>query len=386
VAPPTLSPVDRRLSRAFSIGDLRQTAKRVVPGPVFDYVDGGAEEEVSLRRSRSLFRELEFVPSVLHDVSTTSIRSSPLGVSNPLPFALAPTGFTRLMHHEGESAVARAAQYAGLPYALSTMGTTTIEGVAHAAPAGRHWFQLYVWRDRGAATELVERAAASGYEALMLTVDVPVAGARLRDSRNGFAIPPRLTPSTLARLAGHPGWWMNLLTTDPLTFASLDHWGGTVADLLNALFDPTMTIDDLAWLRSIWPGPLIVKGVQSVDDARRVVQAGADAVVVSNHGGRQLDRAPVPLRLLPDVCDAVGGEAEVWMDTGVLNGADIIAAYALGARQVLVGRAYLYGLMAGGERGVGRAIEILASDAERTLKLLGVASMTDLGSRHVRLP
>ena len=200
------------------------------------------------------------------------------------------------------------------------------------------------------------RAKAAGYEALMLTVDVPVAGARLRDARNGFSIPPALTVKTVVDAATHPAWWMNLLTTEPLTFASLSSWSGTVADLLDKLFDPTMTIADLEWIRASWDGPLIIKGIQTVDDARRVTDAGADAVVLSNHGGRQLDRAPVPLRLLPDVAEAVGDRTQVWVDTGIMSGADIVAALALGADATLVGRAYLYGLMAGGERGVDRAV------------------------------
>ena len=200
------------------------------------------------------------------------------------------------------------------------------------------------------------RAKAAGYEALMLTVDVPVAGARLRDARNGFSIPPALTVKTVVDAATHPAWWMNLLTTEPLTFASLSTWSGTVADLLDKLFDPTMTIADLEWIRASWDGPLIIKGIQTVEDARRVTDAGADAVVLSNHGGRQLDRAPVPLRLLPDVAEAVGDRTQVWVDTGIMSGADIVAALALGADATLVGRAYLYGLMAGGERGVDRAV------------------------------
>jgi L-lactate dehydrogenase (cytochrome) len=291
-----------------------------------------------------------------------------------------------MMNHEGESAVARVAQRAGIPYALSTMGTTSIEDVAAAAPDARKWFQLYVWRDRDAGTDLVKRAAAAGYEALMLTVDAPVAGARLRDVRNGFTIPPALTVKTVLDAATHPAWWVNLLTTKPLEFASLSTWDGTIAEMMNALFDPTMTYDDLSWLRSIWPGPLVVKGIQTVTDARRVVDAGADAIVLSNHGGRQLDRAPTPLRVLPEVAAAVGEKAEVYLDTGIMSGADIVAAMALGADACLVGRAYLYGLMAGGERGVARATEILSTEVRRTLQLLGVRSVADLTPDHVKLP
>jgi L-lactate dehydrogenase (cytochrome) len=291
-----------------------------------------------------------------------------------------------MMQHEGERAVARVAQRRGIPYALSTLGTTSIEDIAAAAPNARKWFQLYVWRDRAAGEDLMKRAAAAGFEALILTVDAPVAGARLRDLRNGFAIPPALTVKTILDGATHPVWWVNLLTTPPLTFASLNAWEGTVAELMNSLFDPTMTIDDLAWVRSCWDGPLVIKGVQTLDDARRVVDAGADAIVLSNHGGRQLDRAPVPLRLLPDVVDAVGERAEVHVDTGIMSGTDIIAALALGAKAAWVGRAYLYGLMAGGERGVERAVEILDKEIRRTMQLLGVRTVDELTPAHVKLP
>jgi L-lactate dehydrogenase (cytochrome) len=384
--PVTWNPTDRRLSRALTIADLRRIARRRTPRSVFDYTDGAAEAEISLRRARRLFAELEFRPSVLRDVADVDTGVPILGRTSSLPFAFAPTGFTRMMNHEGERAVVRVADRFGIPYALSTMGTTSIEDVAEAAPDARKWFQLYVWRDRDAGTDLVKRAAAAGYEALMLTVDVPVAGARLRDVRNGFTIPPALTAKTVLDAATHPAWWANLLTTEPLHFASLSTWDGTVAEMIDALFDPTMTIDDLEWLRSIWSGPLIVKGIQTVEDARRVVDAGADAIVLSNHGGRQLDRAPVPLRMLPEVVAAVGDRSEVYVDTGIMSGADIVAALALGANACLVGRAYLYGLMAGGERGVARSAEILAREVRRTMQLLGVRTAGELTPDHVRLP
>nr|WP_210728231.1 alpha-hydroxy acid oxidase [Cellulomonas septica] len=384
--PITLNATDRRLADALTIADLRSVARRRTPRSVFDYTDGAAEAEISLRRARSLFRNLEFQPSILHDVSGVDTTTDFLGKPSAQPFAFAPTGFTRMMHHEGERAVVRVAERRDIPYALSTMGTTSIEDVAAAAPDARKWFQLYVWKDRSAGEDLMARAKAAGFEALMLTVDVPVAGARLRDARNGFSIPPALTVKTVLDAATHPAWWVNLLTTEPLTFASLSTWDGTVAELLDKLFDPTMTIADLEWLRASWDGPLIIKGIQTVDDARRVTDAGADAIVLSNHGGRQLDRAPVPLRLLPDVAEAVGDRTEVWVDTGVMSGADVVASLALGARAALVGRAYLYGLMAGGERGVDRAAEILSREVRRTMALLGVASVGELGPQHVRLP
>lgn len=384
--PVTVNPTARRLSRALTIADLREVARRRTPRSVFDYTDGAAEAELSLSRARDLFGNIELQPSVLRDVSDIDTTTTMLGAPAALPFAFAPTGFTRMMNHEGESAVVRVAERVGIPYALSTMGTTSIEEVASAAPQARKWFQLYVWNDRAAGEDLVKRSAAAGYEALVLTVDVPVAGARLRDIRNGFTIPPTLTAKTVIDAAMHPAWWINLLTTKPLEFATLTSWQGTVADLLDNLFDPTMTIEDLAWLRSIWDGPLIVKGVQTVEDARRVTDAGADAIVLSNHGGRQLDRAPTPLRVLPDVREALGDDAEIYLDTGIMSGADIVASVALGANACLVGRAYLYGIMAGGERGVARAADILQTEVQRTMALLGVASISDLQPHHVRLP
>jgi L-lactate dehydrogenase (cytochrome) len=383
--PLQLDPTQRRLSRALTIADLRAAAKRRTPRAVFDYTDGAAENETSLRRAREAFQRVEFQPRVLRDVTAVDPTTTVLGRPSALPLALAPTGFTRMMHHQGERAVVRVADEVGIPYALSTLGTTSIEDVAAAAPAARKWFQLYVWRDRGAGKELVERAQAAGYEALILTVDVPVAGARLRDARNGLTIPPSLTLRTVLDAAAHPWWWFNLLTTDPLEFASLTSWEGTVAELINSMFDPSLTVRDLAWLRETWSGPLLVKGIQHVDDARMVVDAGVDAVVVSNHGGRQLDRAPTPLEVLPAVVEAVGDRAEVLVDGGVQSGADVVAAVALGARACVVGRAYLYGLMAGGERGVRRAVDILAGEIIRTMQLLGVDSVTRLEPTHVRL-
>ncbi len=322
---------------------------------------------------------------MLRDVSSIDTSAVILGRPTAVPFAFAPTGFTRMMHTDGERAVARVAARAGIPYALSTMGTTSIEDFAAAAAGGRSWFQLYLWRDREASRDFVTRAEAAGYEALVLTVDTPIAGARLRDVRNGLTIPPSLTLKTFAEGALHPAWWFDLLTTEPLEFASLNRFDGTVAELAGRLFDPTATMADLDWLRSIWRGPLVVKGILDAADARAVVDGGADAVVVSNHGGRQLDRASTPLEMLPSIVDAVGDRAEVYVDGGVMSGSDIVGAVALGARATLVGRAYLYGLMAGGERGVERAADILAAEVASTLALLGVTRVSDLRPDHVRI-
>jgi L-lactate dehydrogenase (cytochrome) len=374
------------VARAASIGDLRTRAKRRTPTAVFDYVDGAADDEISLERSKAVFRELEFQPNVLRDVSHADASTSILGRDATYPFGFAPTGYTRMMHHEGESAVARVAQRVGIPYALSTMGTTTPEDVARAAPDADRWFQLYVWRDRDVSYALAQRAQESGFRTLILTVDLPVGGARLRDVRNGLTVPPSVTARTVINGARHPNWWFNFLTTEPLSFASLHSLGGTVADSADRLFDPALNFDDLVWLRDQWEGPIVVKGIQSIDDARRVVDLGADAVIVSNHGGRQLDRSPIPLLLIEPIVEELGMDAEVFVDGGIMNGGDIVAAVALGARAAFVGRAYLYGLMAGGEDGVQRAADILAADIERTMKLLGVTSLSELRPSHVRLP
>jgi L-lactate dehydrogenase (cytochrome)/glycolate oxidase len=379
---PVWSPKQRRLAGALTVEDLRRIARRRTPRAAFDYTDGAADGEVSLTRARQAFADVEFRPAILRDVSKVDMSRVVLGERVELPFGIAPTGFTRMMHAEGEIAGATAAAAAGIPFALSTMGTTSIEDVAAAAPGGRHWFQLYMWKDRDRSMALVERAARAGYDTLLVTVDVPVAGARLRDVRNGMTIPPTLTPRTILNAIPRSAWWFNFLTTEPLAFASLDAWSGTVAELLDTMFDPTVTYDDLAWIRDQWPGRVVVKGVQTVDDARRVRDVGVDSVLLSNHGGRQLDRAPVPFHLLPEVVAAVGDDVEVHIDTGIMSGQDIVAAIAHGARFTLVGRAYLYGLMAGGRDGVDRVIEILSGQVERTMRLLGVTTLDELTPEH----
>lgn len=382
-APFVLDGTERRLARAASIADLRAVARRRTPRAVFDYTDGAADGELSLRRARAAFARVEFSPTVLRDVTSVDTSREILGLRSTQPFAFAPTGFTRMMNHEGERAVVSVAEQAGIPYTLSTMGTTTIEDVAAAAPGARKWFQLYLMRDRAPAKDLVQRAADAGYDTLMLTVDTPVGGARLRDVHNGLSIPPAISMRTFLDGATHPNWWFNLLSTEPLTFASLDSTDGTVAELINRLFDPALTMADVDWLRGTWNGKLVIKGIQSVEDARRVVDAGADAVLLSNHGGRQLDRAPVPLELIEPVVQEIGDR--VLVDTGITHGADIVAAVALGARAALIGRAYLYGLMAGGRRGVEKAVEILAGEVVRTMQLIGVNSVDELRPHHVRL-
>jgi L-lactate dehydrogenase (cytochrome) len=380
---PQLSAKRRRLESALTIADLRRIAKRRTPKAAFDYTEGAAECEISLARARQAFEDIEFHPSILRNVSHVDTSRDVLGARVALPFGIAPTGFTRMMQTEGERAGAAAAGAAGIPFTLSTMGTTSIEDVRAANPHGRNWFQLYMWKDRDRSMALVERAAKAGFDTLLVTVDVPVAGARLRDKRNGMSIPPALTPATVVNAIPRPAWWINFLTTEPLAFASLDRWSGTVAELLDTMFDPTVDFEDLRWIKEQWPGKVVVKGVQNLADAKRLADLGVDGITLSNHGGRQLDRAPIPFHLLPEVVREVGNDLEVHLDTGIMSGADIVAAVALGARFTLIGRAYLYGLMAGGRDGVDRAVEILRSEIERTMRLLGVATLDELEPAHV---
>jgi len=373
----------RRLDAALTIADLRTIAKRRTPKAAFDYTDGAAEGELSLSRARQAFEDIEFHPGILRPAPDVDTSSTILGGPSALPFGIAPTGFTRLMQTEGEIAGATAAGAAGIPFTLSTLGTTSIEGVKAANPHGRNWFQLYVMKDREISYGLARRAAEAGFDTLMFTVDTPVAGARLRDKRNGFSIPPQLTLGTIVNAIPRPWWWYDFLTTPKLEFASLSTTGGTVGELLDAAMDPTISYEDLAVIRALWPGKIVIKGVQNVEDSQRLIDLGVDGIILSNHGGRQLDRAPIPFHLLPEVVREVGKDATVMIDTGIMNGADIVASVALGAKFTLVGRAYLYGLMAGGQQGVERMIAILRSEIERTMRLLGVASLEELEPKHV---
>lgn len=382
---PTLPNRRKRLAKALTIWDLRAIAKRRTPTGPFDYTDGSAESEITLERARRAFLDLEFRPNILRNVKDASLACEVLGEKFAMPVGIAPTGFARMMHSEGESAGARAAEKFGIPFTLSTLGTTTIEGVVTAAPSGVNWFQLYMWKDRDQSMELVRRAKESGVKNLILTVDVPVSGARLRDTRNGLTVPPSLTAKTIINALPRPEWWINFLTTPAISFASMQNWNGTVAELLDFMFDPTMTFEDLKWIREQWDGQLTIKGIQTVEDAKKAAECGADAIILSNHGGRQLDRAPVPLHLLIDVKKELKEDLEIHLDTGIMHGADILAAIALGADFTYIGRAYLYGLMAGGQEGVERALTILRSEMLRSMKLLGVNCLEELGPKHVRL-
>lgn len=378
--PTKLSRVERLLQRCVTVEDWQREAWRRWPRSIRGYVDGGAEAEVAVARNRAAYQSRKLVPASLRDVSVVDTRTTLLGQELPLPIALAPTGYTRMMHPEGEVAVARAAADAGVPYALSTVANTSIEDLA-ARVGGERWFQLYVWRDRRLTHGLLDRAQASGYRTLMLTVDTPVTGLRVRDAHSGFTIPPRLTARTVADMATRPGWWTGMLRGEPIEFANFppEISGGSrsAMALSAAQFDPAVGWSDLEELRARWHGPFVVKGMLRAEDVARAAAMGVDAVVLSNHGGRQLDRAVTPLDVLPDVRRAAG-TVPLLVDSGIRSGADIAIAIATGADAVLVGRPYLYGLGAAGEQGVAAVLRLLREELERTMALLGVTSVEQL--------
>jgi L-lactate dehydrogenase (cytochrome) len=380
-----LDPVARRLQRAASIDDLRQMARRRLPRGVFDYIDGGADDELSVRRNVEAFRQIEFRPRVLRDVADVDPSTTLLGRALPIPLVLAPTGFTRMADPDGELAVARAAARIGVPYTLSTMATRSIEQVAECSP-GPKWFQVYVWRDRGLVRQMIARAEEAGYEAIMLTVDTAVLGRRERDVRRGFTLPPAIGVGTLLDGALHPGWTWRFVRSDPIAFANVVRSGAgqatepvNLADYVSSQFDPSLSWRDIDWFRSVWQRPLILKGVQTVADAVLAAEAGVDAVALSNHGGRQLDGAPVPLELVQPVADAVGDRVQLICDGGIRRGSDIVKAVSLGATTCMIGRAYLYGLGAAGERGVDHVLRLLDAGVRRTMALVGCRTVADLG-------
>jgi L-lactate dehydrogenase (cytochrome) len=388
--PVELDPVARRLARAVCVADLREIARRRLPRGVFDYIDGAAEDERSLAANADAFACIGFWPRVLRDVGKIDTSTTLLGGVLPLPLVLAPTGFTRIACPDGELAVARAAQRAGLPYSLSTMSTRSIEEVA-AVSDGRKWFQVYVWRDRGLVKEMIERAAAAHYEALVLTVDTAVLGRRERDARAGFTLPPKVGLGTLLDGARHPGWTWEFVRAEPITFANVVGRGvpdGTsavsLAAQVSSQFDRSLSWRDVDWMRSIWPGPMVIKGIQTVADAVLAAEAGIEAIALSNHGGRQLDDAPAPIDLVAPVADAVGDRLEIICDGGVRRGSDIVKAVASGARACMIGRAYLYGLGAAGERGVDHVLGLLHDDVRRTMALVGATSIDDLTRELLR--
>jgi L-lactate dehydrogenase (cytochrome) len=388
---PELDPVERRLQRAASVHDLRRIARRRLPRGVFDYIDGGAEDERTLAANTDAFADTQFRPRVLRDVRVVDPSATVLGRQVPLPLILAPTGFTRIADPDGELAVARAAERAEIPYVLSTLATRSIEEV-RAVSQGRLWFQVYMWRDRGLVKEMVDRAAASDYEALMLTVDTAVLGRRERDVRRGFTLPPTIGPGTVVDGAVHPGWTWAFLRSEPIRFAnvtgkSVGDGGDAVSlsEYIASQFDRGLSWADVDWIRSVWDGPIVLKGIQTVEDAVLAADAGVDAVALSNHGGRQLDTAPAALDLVGPVADAVGGRVEIICDGGIRRGSDIVKAVAAGATAAMAGRAYLYGLGAAGERGVDHVLGLLAADVHRTMALIGASTTSDLSRDLLQL-
>jgi L-lactate dehydrogenase (cytochrome) len=380
--PVELDAASRRLSACHDIYELRRSARRVIPRPVFDYVDGAADEELSMAANVRAFRRWRFQPRALTGITKVDTATRLLDRDLTLPLVLAPTGYTRMMHPAGENAVARAAQRHRLPYTLSTMGTTSIEDVAAAAQPDL-WFQLYIQKDEGLTKELVNRAATAGYRVLVITVDTLVTGHRTRDERNGLIIPPALTLRTLGNIAVKPGYWMRMLRSEAIDFANFTGGGPGVTTIegTGTMFNPTVSWDDIAALRSRWPGKLVIKGPLSPADATRAVEVGADGLQLSNHGGRQLDRTVPSVDLIAPVRAAVGSDVAVVVDSGVRHGSDIAVALALGADACAIGRAYLYGLMAGGEPGVDKVIDILTDQFVRTLHLMGITSVAELRER-----
>ena len=385
-----VDPVARRLRTAVTVDDFRRIARRRLPRGVFDYIDGGAEDERTMVANAGSFANLEFLPNVLRDVSRIDTSTTLLGKHIPLPLVLAPTGYSRIAHSQGEVSVARAAARAGLPYSLSTMSTRSIEEVA-AASDGPKWFQVYTWKDRGLVRELVERARAADYEALWLTVDTAVLGRRERDVRNGYAFPPQLGPGTILDGLLHPAWSLDFLTHEPMVFANVSHHADHGADARMPMaehvmknFDQKLSWDDVEWLQSIWDRPLVLKGIQTVEDARRAVSVGVQGIGLSNHGGRQLDGAPVPIELVEPVAQELQGAAAIICDGGIRRGSDIVKALALGADACSIGRPYLYGLGAAGERGVDQVLRLLQEGVERTMALTGRRSIPEIDRDLVR--
>ena len=382
---PSLNPYKGKLKRAQNIQDLALIAKKRTPKVVFDYVEGGAVDEIAYSRTRDAFSRIEFDSKVLRDVSKIDTTTKILGKSVDIPICFAPTGYTRLMHHVGEPAVANVAASKNLIYALSTMGTTSPAELAAAVPNSRRWFQLYIMKNRSDSLAVIKQARDSGFETLVLTVDTPVVGLRYRDDRNGLTVPPKIRINTVFAIARKPIWWLNLFTTGKLEFAAFRGWDKALSHLAAAIFDPSTTFKDITWLRSVWKGPIVVKGIQSVEDAKAVAKLGVQGIILSNHGGRQFDRGPVPLEILPDVVKAVGNKVEVYIDGGVMSGLDALGAIALGAKAVFIGRAYLYGAMANGEAGVDRVIEIMRREFENGMALTGSTNISEVRKTGARI-
>jgi isopentenyl diphosphate isomerase/L-lactate dehydrogenase-like FMN-dependent dehydrogenase len=381
----------RRLDRLFAIEDAREMARRLLPKMIFDFVDGGADREVTLRANCSDFDQIELVPRGLVDVSHRELSIDLFGARLSSPILLAPAGFAGVVGNGGESATAKAAARFGTKFVLSTQSNQSIERVVTAAP-GAVWFQLYPWRNESTVESLIGRADAAGCEALFVTIDVPAVGNRLRDLRNGATLPPRLTFASVLGVARHPNWVRKVLLRRDLGFANLEDLvpragTATIGEFVNEnLVDPAATWTGIEKIRNLWPRTLVIKGVMSGEDARRAVALGADGVVVSNHGGRQLDGVASTIRTLSSVVGAVGSDTAVLLDGGVRSGSDVLKALALGARACLIGRPYLWGVAVAGEEGALKVLNVLTGELSRALALLGYASVQDLNRDSVRPP
>ena len=382
---PSLNPYKGQLLRAQTIADLADIAKKRTPEVVFDYVEGGAVDEIAYDRTRQAYSRIEFNSRVLRDVSKIDTTEKILGKVVDIPICFAPTGYTRLMHHVGEPAVANVASKKNLIYALSTMGTTSPEELAKAVPDSRRWFQLYIMKNRSDSLAVIKQAKDNGFEALVLTVDTPVAGLRYRDNRNGLTVPPKIRLNTVLAIARKPIWWLNLFTTGKLEFAAFRGWDKPLSQLAGLIFDPSTTMKEITWLRSVWKGPIIVKGIQNVEDAKAVAKLGVQGIILSNHGGRQFDRGQVPLEILSEVVKAVGNKVEIYIDGGIMSGLDALGAIALGAKAVFIGRAYLYGAMANGEAGVEQVIEIMRREFENGMALSGATNIAEVRKNGARI-
>ena len=382
---PSLNPYKGQLLQAQSVDDLANIARKRTPKVVFDYVEGGAIDEIAYSRSRAAYSRIEINSRVLRDVSKIDTSEKILGKVVDIPICFAPTGYTRLMHHVGEPAVANVASNKNLIYALSTMGTTSPEELAAAVPNSRRWFQLYIMKNRSDSLAVIKQAKDNGFEALVLTVDTPVVGLRYRDNRNGLTVPPKIRINTVFAIARKPIWWLNLFTTGKLEFAAFRGWDKPLSELAGLIFDPATTMKDITWLRSVWKGPIIIKGIQSVEDAKAAAKLGVQGIILSNHGGRQFDRGPVPLEILPEVVKAVGNKVEIYIDGGIMSGLDALGAIALGAKAVFIGRAYLYGAMANGEAGVEQVIEIMRREFENGMALIGATNIAEVRKNGARI-
>ncbi len=382
---PSLNPYKGRLLRAQTIEDIAQIAKERTPEVVFDYVEGGAVDEIAYARTRNAFTRIEFNTRVMRDVSKIDTSEKILDKAVDIPICFAPTGYTRLMHHVGEPAVANVASKKNLIYALSTMGTTSPAELAEAVPNSRRWFQLYIMKNRSDSLAVIKQAKDNGFEALVLTVDTPVPGLRYRDNRNGLTVPPKIRINTVLAIARKPIWWLNLFTTGKLEFAAFRGWDKPLSELGGLIFDPSTTMKEITWLRSVWKGPIVVKGVQSVEDAKAIAKLGVQGIILSNHGGRQFDRGQVPLEILPEVVKAVGNKVEIYIDGGIMSGLDALGAIALGAKAVFIGRAYLYGAMANGEAGVEQVIEIMRREFENGMALSGATNIAEVRKNGARI-